>query len=109
MAHVDGSGAPAGKPAEAPRRRRRRNGRVPVPGTPPGTLVTDPEAPKPVITVLAFGPDGVDERPLERVDELPALLGKRAVTWVQVAGLGDAAVLEKLGEIFGLHRLALED
>jgi magnesium transporter len=100
--------APACKPA-APRPRRRSKRRLPTPGTPPGLLVADPEAPAPVVSVLAFGPDGVDERVLKSVDELPALLGRRPVTWVQVAGLGDAAVLEKLGEIFHLHRLALED
>ena len=100
---------PDPKQSAAPRPRRRRRGRVPVPGTPPGTLITDPEAPKPVISVLAFGPDGVDERQLKSGDELPALLGKRPVTWVQVAGLGDAAVLEQLGDVFHIHRLALED
>lgn len=117
MAQRDGSERPAEEPggaldpqkSAAPRPRRRRKGRVPVPGTPPGTLITDPEAPKPVVSVLAFGPDGVDERQLKAVAELPALLGKRPVTWVQVTGLGDAAVLEQLGEIFKLHRLALED
>ena len=117
MAQRDGSERPAEEPGGAldpqksppPRRRRRRKGRVPVPGTPPGTLVTDPEAPRPVVSVLAFGPDGVDERQLKSVDELPALLGRRPVTWVQVVGLGDAAVLERLGDVFGIHRLALED
>jgi len=31
------------------------------------------------------------------------------VTWVNVDGLGDVATIQKLGEIFGLHRLTLED
>jgi magnesium transporter len=117
MAQRDASGTPAEEPGgalnpsapAAPRPRRRRKPRLKSPGTPPGVLVPDPEAPRPVVTVLAYGPDGVDERPLKSVDELPALLGRRAVTWVQVAGLGDVSVLEKLGELFHLHRLALED
>jgi len=116
MAESGRSGTPAEEPGgaltprdpPAPRRRRRRE-RMPGPGAPPGILVADPDAPKPVIRVLAYGPDGVDERDIQSPDEIPALLGKRAVTWVQVAGLGDVAVLEKLGAIFHLHRLALED
>jgi magnesium transporter len=82
---------------------------MPEPGAPPGLLVADPDAPKPEIRVLAYGPDGVDERALKSPAEIPPLLGKRPVTWVQVAGLGDVAVLEQLGAIFHLHRLALED
>jgi magnesium transporter len=93
-------------PAAAPRPRRRR---LKSPGTAPGLLVADPDSPKPVLRVLAYGPDGVDERDLKSPDEIPPLLGKRPVTWVQVAGLGDVTVLEKLGAIFHLHRLALED
>ena len=116
MADTGRSGPPAEEPGgaltprdPAPRPRRRRKERMPEPGTPPGLLVADPDAPKPVIRVLAYGPDGVDERPIRSPDEIPPLLGKRPVTWVQVAGLGDVAVLEKLGAIFHLHRLALED
>jgi magnesium transporter len=113
MADVGRSGPPAEEPGgaleprDAPRPRRRR--RVTAPGSSPGLLVTDPDAPKPVLRVLAYGPDAVDERDLKGPDEIPALLGRRPVTWVQVAGLGDAAVLEKIGAFFHLHRLALED
>jgi magnesium transporter len=117
MGQRDASQRPAEEPrgaldpaqAKESRPRRRRKSRLSMPGAPTGQLVADPDAPRPVLRVLAYGPDGVDERPLKSVDELPALLGKRPVTWVQVTGLGDAAVLEKLGEIFKLHRLALED
>jgi Mg2+ and Co2+ transporter CorA len=45
--------------------------------------------------------------------ECPALvrafLQAWPVTWVNVEGLGDATVIRQLGELFGLHRLALED
>ncbi|MBI3300790.1 MAG: magnesium/cobalt transporter CorA, partial [Deltaproteobacteria bacterium] len=36
-------------------------------------------------------------------------LDRWPVTWVDVEGLGDVETIRTLGEIFGLHRLALED
>ena len=33
---------------------------------------------------------------------------QRPVTWIDVEGLGDAKTIERFGELFGLHRLALE-
>ena len=102
-------GPHAAGPLPAPRKPRHHRRRRAPPGTSPGTLVLDPEAPRPVLHVLAFGPDGVDEAAPRTVAELAALRGRRPVTWVNIDGLGDAAVLEQLGAEFGLHRLALED
>ena len=79
------------------------------PGAPPGTIVADPEACPPVISVLAYGPDESVERKIENPDEVRELVGKFPVTWIHVDGLGDAKIITKLGEIFNLHPLALED
>ncbi len=79
------------------------------PGTPPGTLSADPNASKPVITVLAYGPGSFVEDEVEDLRGLRRYLEEWPVTWVNVEGLGDAKVLETLGEMFGLHGLALED
>jgi len=79
------------------------------PGASPGTIVTDPQAAQPVIEVMAYGPDQWFERPLHNLDDLPKLLAQYPVVWVNVNGLGDAATIQKLGEILQLHRLALED
>jgi magnesium transporter len=89
-------------------RGRRRRRRTP-PGTAPGTLQIDPKAPPPALRVMAFGPDSLEERAVGSVEELPALLGRKPVLWLNVDGLGDEGTLLRLGEIFGLHRLALED
>ncbi|MFW6050051.1 MAG: magnesium/cobalt transporter CorA [Myxococcota bacterium] len=96
------------------RKRRRRPSWVPryeggPPGAPPGTLHVDPEAPAPRIDVFAYGPDGMTESKVRSPDELRAYLDRWAVTWVNVEGLGDADVLVRIGEVFGLHALALED
>lgn len=79
------------------------------PGAPPGTLIADPAAPKPTIRVFSYGPDVCEEKTINDVAELKAIVGQRPVTWVNVDGLGDAEVIRKLGEIFALHPLALED
>lgn len=79
------------------------------PGAPPGTLVPDPNAPQAQIQVLAYGPDAYEERPLPDLKEVPALLERWPVTWINVEGVGDAATVEALGKVLHLHRLALED
>ena len=79
------------------------------PGAPPGSLVVDPHAPLPIIRVIAYGSEAVHEELVEDVSRIGSYLGRQPVTWVNVDGLGDAAVIRKLGEIFGIHRLALED
>lgn len=79
------------------------------PGAPPGTITVDPAAPKPLIRVIAYGNGAsIDDR-TESLEVIPGLLGQHPVVWVNVDGLGDAAVIKRLGEIFGLHPLALED
>jgi magnesium transporter len=92
-----------------PRMTRKRLMRRPAPGTAPGTLMVDPNSPTPVIDVIAYGPDDVIEQHSVSVEQLEKLLGQRPVTWVNVSGLGDEAILRRLGELFHLHLLALED
>jgi magnesium transporter len=87
------------------RKRRRR----PAPGTAPGTIVIDPGANKPVIRLFSYGGDAFEEAAVTDIPTIGKFLGKRAVTWVNVDGLGDADTIVALGEVFGLHRLSLED
>jgi magnesium transporter len=87
---------------------RRRRIRM-RPGALPGTLVRHEAAQKPVLSVIAFSRDAVTEREGVTVDEAIALVAPGGLTWINVDGLGDPAVLSRLGERFGLHPLALED
>jgi magnesium transporter len=90
-----------------PSKRRRRVPRKP--GAAPGTLVVDPGAPRPRIRVLSFGPEGHEEHDVAGASELAGHVGRRPVTWINVDGLGDAEVVQAVGDVFGVHRLALED
>ena len=91
------------------RRRERSLGRPVVSGVAPGTVTADPQSPQPVVTVMAYGPDELKEQRLNDLRELPSLVGKFPVTWVNVDGLGNADVVQQLGKQFDLHPLALED
>jgi magnesium transporter len=80
-----------------------------LPGSAPGTLIVDPNAPKPKIHVVAYSAEKILERDIEDVQDVRSILNQWPVTWINVAGLGDLSVITRLGEIFNLHRLALED
>lgn len=82
---------------------------VKPPGAPPGTLCIDPAARPPEVSLFAYGPGRFEEHCLQEVKRIGDFLHKWPVTWVNVDGLGDAATLKKLAEIFNLHILALED
>jgi len=87
------------------RKKRRRK-----PGTAPGTLTPVPggHAPK-SIHVIHYTAEASDEARVEKPSDLAAYAQKKGITWVNVCGLGDAEVVAGLGEVFGLHPLALED
>ena len=76
---------------------------------PPGTIEVDPDAPAPVIGVLAYGPEKYVEQEIQDIESLGEFVGRWPVVWVNVDGLGDAEALAKLAEVFGLHRLVIED
>lgn len=88
--------------------RRRRSHRVP-PGSSPGTLAIDPAAPRPRMTLIGYGPDGLEERELADAAHARAAVGRQPVTWINIDGVGDEALLRDLAARFQLHPLALED
>jgi len=83
-----------------PRYARRRRS---PPGTAPGTLSADPAARAPLVQAIRYSPEGIEESN----DILPCQPG--GTLWLNVDGLGDTALLQRIGDTFGLHPLALED
>ena len=81
--------------------------RSPV-GSPPGTLISHPEAEPPPIHVMGFSADAIEELDVA-VADLGSLVGRWPVVWVDVHSVGHAESVEAIGAAFNLHRLALED
>ncbi|MDH3727933.1 MAG: magnesium and cobalt transport protein CorA, partial [Myxococcales bacterium] len=77
---------------------------------PPGSIVPVPGMPPPVIRVISYDADRVDEHAVGHVSDLKSLRDTSvAVTWINIDGLGDPETFSGIGELFGLHVLALED
>lgn len=98
----------------ASKSRPRRNGRIyrksrTPPGSPPGTLIPDPDAQPSIVHVIAYGPDGQVEQDLKDLRTLPKLMAAWPVTWINIDGLENVELIRALGDMLGLHRLALED
>ena len=96
------------RPASQRKKKKHDLHRTP-PGSVPGTLVVDPEAEAPRLSLIAYGPDLHVERSDASIEEVRRYLGAAPVVWLDVAGLGDAALIQEVGDLFGLHHLALED
>ena len=84
------------------RQRLRRRGKA----APPPATAAEVE---PTITVYDYLPDQVDRRTITDLDELHALKEKPTPTWIDVSGSHPISVLQRIGEIFGIHALTLED
>ena len=61
------------------------------------------------ITLLHYTPQDYEERQLSTPDEAAVFLHRPGVLWLHVQGLDDQQAIERLGELFRLHPLALED
>jgi magnesium transporter len=80
-------------------------------GLPPGALVHvgEKKIEKTRIRVIDYDEDGIEERELASVDECFPYKDSPAMTWINIDGLHEVDVIQKLGDGFGLHPLVLED
>ena len=88
---------------------RKKTSRRSAPGTAPGTLTVPQCALFPKITVIAYDDINLAEMEIDDPAKLRPLLQKWPLLWINVDGLGSADIIARLGEVFGLHMLALED
>lgn len=78
------------------------------PGTPPATLLPG-EKTEPTMTLIQYDGSTYQERQVQRIEDVFDCRASGKVNWIDLDGLGDLEVLNKLGSRFGLHPLAIED
>ncbi|UCG88457.1 MAG: magnesium and cobalt transport protein CorA, partial [Gemmatimonadota bacterium] len=78
-------------------------------GAKPGTLMINAHAQRPVIRVMKYKPNHLEEHDIGVVAQLKDLLEENTVCWIDVQGLGDERVLREFADLFSIHPLALED
>jgi magnesium transporter len=62
-----------------------------------------------VITYFNYDEQQFEEKRIENIDELKNLKEKAKTLWVNLAGMHDVTIIEKVCEIFGVHSLMIED
>ncbi len=92
------------------KRKLQRLTHEPPPASPPGTLVMDSTA-KPRMFVIDYCPDVVVEKEIQSLDDAVEYLtdDRPSITWVDIRGIGHRETFERMGDIFKVHPLALED
>lgn len=80
-------------------------------GLPPGTLVYGGAAATgPVkIRLIDFDADRLEELDVERVEDCSNYRPMESVTWINVDGVHDTELIRRVGKIFDVHPLTLED
>jgi magnesium transporter len=80
-------------------------------GMPPGTVVyTGEGAPAPVkITLMDYDANVFKEQTLSTIEEAFAYKTTATTTWINIDGLSDVSIVEKIGKQFDLHPLVMED
>ncbi len=82
------------------------------PGLPPGTIVHTGEQKVEVVRISAFDFAGEKCTEIKDVEDITSVLDLRdspTVTWVNIDGLHDTDLIEKIGLHYGFHPLVLED
>ncbi|WP_448514065.1 magnesium/cobalt transporter CorA [Parathermosynechococcus lividus] len=79
------------------------------PGTMPGTLSIEADAPPPRIILIDYEPEQATRRTIETPEECRPYLSSPSVSWIDVQGIGDEDIMRRLGQVFNLHPIVLED
>jgi len=80
-------------------------------GLPPGTLihVGERKAKEVKITIMDYDQTTFQEKELQTVEECFPFKETPTVTWININGLHEVSVIEKIGKHFGIHPLIQED
>ncbi len=80
-------------------------------GLPPGTLIHigERKTEKVRIRILDYDEAQFEEEEAKTIEESFPFKDKPTVTWINIDGIHQVEIIEKLGNYFGLHPLLLED
>ena len=80
-------------------------------GLPPGSLIHIGErlSERIKITLIEYDGDHLEEKVLQNLDAYAARRDRQTATWIHIDGIHDVSLLERLGAVFALHPLSLED
>ena len=82
-------------------------------GLPPGTLVFDVDDKEQIvestISLLDYNEENVSEKILNNIGEAGDLKASQTVSWINITGIQQVAVIEQVGKVFDIHNLVLED
>ena len=79
------------------------------PGSIPGTLTIEEDAEIPKIVLIDYNRDRATRLKNLTPEACAEYLDTNSVSWVDVKGLGSESILQRLGKVFKLHPLVLED
>lgn len=79
------------------------------PGTLPGTIIIDENAEDTTIILFDYNQTNFIRKQIQIPEECATYLDQESVSWVDVQGLGNPDILQRLGKVFDLHPLVLED
>ncbi|WP_422082064.1 magnesium/cobalt transporter CorA [Ulvibacterium sp.] len=80
-------------------------------GTAPGSLVFvgKQRVDKVLLEILSYDKLNIEDKEIENLEELPKLINPKKVSWVNHVGIHDEKAIEKIGGLFDIHPLQLED
>ncbi len=78
-------------------------------GMAPGTLVIGENASPTELTLIDYSETSAIRRRLRSPEEAAQHLDTHSISWIDLQGLGNEDVLNRLGRVFHLHPLVLED
>ncbi len=80
-------------------------------GLPPGTLIHigEKKVEEPRITIFNYDDQHYEEEEVKVLEECFVFKDKPSVTWINLEGIHQVEMVQKLGECYGFHPLVLED
>lgn len=80
-------------------------------GLPPGSIihVGDVHQTETRVSVIDYSKEHVEKRQIANLDDILKYQGSESVTWVIIEGLANAELVGRLGELFAIHPLVVED